>query len=558
MLKCRGSWLRLALSVVILLQLQTALCEARPVDATAELRSRCEGLPSVDFSDIPDAPVQVISAAWIGEPGAGPHCLITGYASSGIGFKLGLPEAWNGKLLQSGCGGHCGMLMDDAQFPLVCWDAFRRGYACINSDAGHRGSGTDGLWAYGNLAAKVDWGFRAQHVTALAGKALAERYFRRRPVRSYFIGSSTGGRQALQEAQRFPSDFDGIVAIAPPVDLATIYVTFAWGMRALHDEAGAPLLGRRDLELLTEAALAKCDLKDGVKDRVIVDPLDCGFDPAALTCKARQSADNCLSSAQVEAARKVYAGPMTSSGQPLSLGGPVAGSEIGRWSADPRDGWGTSYLGLSFDSRSYKSLITAGLRFLFFWPENGPAWKLSDFDFDRDPRRMSVMQTLYDSSNPDLRKFKAAGGKLLIFHGLNDSSVSPRQTIDYYETVERTMGGRDQTKDFCRLFLLPGVGHSGGGEGAGVVDYLSAIEAWAEQGKAPDRLIAMKLKDDDWRQPSAFPLDPGRIQFTRPLYPYPTRAKYSGRGDPNDAGNFGPISSQLSSDIRDRPTPLGE
>jgi feruloyl esterase len=395
------------------------------------------------------------------------------------------------------------------------------------------------LWAHGNLMAKLDWGYRAQHVVAVAGKALTEHYFGRRPKRSYFVGSSTGGRQALQEAQRFPLDFDGIVAIAPPVDLATVYVMFAWGIQTIHDRAGMPLLGRQELELLTEAALAKCDMSDGLRDRIIGDPFACAFDPSQLICSARQEV-GCLRSEQVEAARKIYAGPLNSKGERLSLGGPVVGSEIGHWDKDPRDGWGMSYLGLPISSFSYERLITDGMRYLFFWPENGPSWQLSEFDFDRDPRRMAVMQALYDSSNPDLRKFKTAGSKLLIFQGLNDNSVLPRQTIDYYETVERTMGGRALTQSFCRLFLLPGVGHGGGGEGAGSVDYLSAIEAWSEEVKAPDRLIAARLKNENWRQPPTFPLDPDQIQFTRALYPYPLKAKYLGRGDPNDADSFGP------------------
>jgi len=316
-------------------------------------------------------------------------------------------------------------------------------------------------------------------------------------------------------------------------------MTFAWGSRVLHDRSGKPILGREDLKLLTDAAVAKCDLDDGVKDGIIGDPLHCAFDPGVLLCKSRQMS-GCLTSAQVEAVRKVYVGPLNSRGDKLSPGGPAVGSELGEWDKDQEVGWGFSYLGFEGKPALYESFATEGFRYLFFWPDPGPTWKLSDFDFDRDSRRLGIMQALYDSSDPDLRKFKTAGGKLLIFQGLNDNAVLPRMTIDYYETVERTMGGQTATRSFARLFVLPGVGH-GGGPGADTVDYLSAIEGWVEENRAPDRLIAAHLKNVDWTRPLSFPLDPAQISFTRPVYPYPVRIKYTGYGDRNDADNFVPL-----------------
>jgi feruloyl esterase len=259
-------------------------------------------------------------------------------------------------------------------------------------------------------------------------------------------------------------------------------------------------------------------------------------------CRAGQTS-GCLAPVQIEAVKKVYSGPLNSNGKSLTLGGPLIGSEIGQWDKDPRVGWGFSYLGLGVDGvvGSYESLATDGFRYLFFWPDPGPTWKPSDFDFDRDSQRMGMMQALYDSGNPDLRKFKGAGGKLLIVQGLSDNSVLPRATIDYYETVERTMGGQKETQDFCRLFLLPGVGHGSGGVGADTIDYLSALEAWVENGRAPDRLIAAHLKNEKLIEKPQFPLEQSQIQFTRPVYPYPTRAKYQGYGDSNDAASFGPV-----------------
>lgn len=501
---------------------------ARAQQGTPAFESRCSVLGSLDFSGTLDAPTQLRYSKVRQRTDEAPeYCLAGGYITAQVGIKIGLPAVWSGRFIEMGCGGHCGTLPEDEQFAMRCGLALSRGYACIVSDMGHEGTGADGLWAYRNLEAQLDWGYRATHVTALAGKALLERFYHRSAAKSYFLGASTGGRQALEEAQRFPWDFDGIVAIAPPVDLAMTYLTLAWGYRSLHDATGKPLLGREELELLTDSAVAQCDMDDGVKDGVIGDPLHCRFDPATLTCRDGRTS-HCLTSSQVEAVKKVYGGPLDAKGTPLSLGGPLPGSELGEWDHSPSSGWGISYLGVGGDF-SYEGLMLEGLRYLFFWPQAGPGWKLADLDFDRESRRMGLMQTLYDAGNPDLRCFKSTGGRLLIFQGLNDNAVSPRRTIDYYETMERTLGGRAATQSFARLFVLPGVAHGAGGPGADTVDYLSAIEAWVEKGQAPDRLLAAHLKGSDG------------VAFTRPVYPYPIRATYRGSGDPNNAANFAPV-----------------
>jgi feruloyl esterase len=464
-------------------------------------------------------------------------CVVTGYVWPQVGITLILPEQWNGKFIERGCGSHCGGLPQGEEVPLVFGEDLRKGYASIASDMGHRGSGADALWASNNLQAKLDFGIRATHVTALAGKAIVERYYHRQPTRSYFIGTSTGGRQGLQAAQRFPWDFDGIVAVAP-VDPASFYLNLAWGIRVLHDRAGHPLLTLGDLKRLTDAAVAKCDLDDGVKDGVIGDPASCAFDPEELTCSASQTHD-CLSAVQVVAVKKVYVGPMSRQGAKLSLGGPLVGSEFGEGDRVLGNGW-FGMLGLD-PGHQYEKIVTGAFQHLLLDPEPGPSWKLADLDFDRDSRRVATMMALYDRSNPDLRAFKRRGGKLLVFQGLSDKNVVPENTIDYYETVERTMGGRSETQDFFRLFLLSGVGHAEGGPGADMVDYETALSDWVEDRNVPERLIAAHLKTYESKQPVYFPLNPSQVQFTRPLYPYPARPKYSGHGDPNDAQNFQPV-----------------
>ena len=398
---------------------------------------------------------------------------------------------------------------------------------------------------YNNLQAKIDNGFRAAHVVSLAGKAITEKFYAGRLQKAYFMGCSVGGRQALVEAQRFPWDFDGIIAGAPPVNQTMVYTNLAWASRAIHDSEGNTLLRSNDLQLLKKAAIAKCDLDDGVKDGVIGNPLNCSFDPSELLCK-RDKAQDCLTPEQVAAAKKIYSGPVTTGGVKLLPGGPFPGSEQANvdWGFA---GWDDVY------GDQMVSTVTSGFRYLFFMPEPGPTWTLKDFDLDRDYKRLALVEALYDSSNPDLRKFKAAGGKLIVYQGLNDPAVLPRSTIDYYETVERTMNGREATQSFFRLFALPGMDHCGFGDGAYAVDWLSTLETWVEKGQAPDKLIGSHVRFDDIRFPNdfaklqrriEFPLDPATVQFTRPVYPYPKRTKYKGSGDSNDAANFVPVDTK--------------
>ncbi len=514
---------------VWLIMLSTSVLAGDPHDealTAAAGESICEAVVAADLSETADAPVQITAADKVKAVGSIPtYCQVSGYVASSVGFEVGLPTPWNGKLIEVGCGGHCGA-PPEAYFSGACGAHLRKGYACLVSDMGHRGTGGDGLWAVDNLQARIDWGYRATHVVAVAGKAIVERFYQRPPTRAYYIGCSTGGRQGLQEAQRFPWDFDGIVAGAPPIDLSLLYLTWAWEMQNASDRSGKSIFTSDDLKLVSGAAISQCDSSDGVRDGIIGDPLHCRFDPARLLCRSAETSA-CLTSKQVEALKRAYSGPVDSHDTKLSVGGLVPGSE----SNNP-------YLGVETPP-GVAELLTSGLRYLFFDPPLGPKWQISNLEFDRDRKRVGVMESLYDSSNPDLRRFKSAGGKMIIYQGLND--LIARQSVDYYEMVERTMGGREATQDFLRLFVLPGVGHCRGGAGADTVDYLSYLENWVEQGKAPDRLVAAHLKQFDWEHPPTFPLDVSNVAFTRPVYPYPVKAAYAGRGDPNDAGNFRPM-----------------
>jgi Tannase and feruloyl esterase len=533
--------MKIILFVALVLVTSWGVVNAASFESDDSDSVQCKAVGGADFSGIQDAPTQITEAVSVKASDALPgYCRVTGYVAPQVGIKLALPKRWNGKLIEMGCGGHCGHLSDEG-LSATCDEALRKGYACIISDMGHKGTGGDGLWAYNNLQAIVDWGYRGPHVAALAGKAITQTFYQKPPAHSYFAGCSTGGREALQEAQRFPWDFDGIIAGAPPIRLADLYVTFAWGQRAGHDAAGKPLLSIADLKLLTDGALARCDLDDGVRDGIISNPFTCPFRAAELACKRGQTTE-CLTPEKVRAAEKIYSGPVDGAGHSLFGAGAAPGSELGEPELEKSGGdWGIYYLGTDQAPAAYASLTQEGLKYLLFFPAQPASWTIQQFDFDRDYRRLDVMQSLYDSSNPDLTRFKDVGGKMLIYHGLNDLSILPQWIIKYYQNVERVMGGAEQTQTFVRLFSLPGVEHCAGGPGADRVDYLTYLENWVERGNAPEKLIAAHLKKRDPTYPVTFPIDPADVAFTRPVYPYPIRVKYIGRGDPNDAANFVPI-----------------
>jgi len=519
--------MRLSFAAVVLLFLTSLHAWGAETGPAARA---CEILPTVDFSAVQDASIQITEAAPISPGKDVPAvCDVQGYVSSNIGFHFRLPLSnWNGKFIEVGCGGSCGVFFD-----FLCNTPLSRGYACIASDMGHKSTTTDGKWAYNNLQAEVDWSFRATHIVALAGKAITERYYGRKPNFSYFHGCSTGGRQGTIEAQRFPWDFDGIIAGAPPFSETDALMHVLWNEQAVRDSKGQPMFTEGDLKQVHEAVLRQCDMDDGVKDGIVSNPHACHFNPETLLC-AGGLGSACLAADKVEALKRLYAGPTTSSGQKISSGGVVVGAELNFWASH---------------EAGENSLGEDSIHYMSFMPDPSPGWKASDFDWDRDFKRFGMMESLYGNTNPDLRKFKAAGGKLLLYHGWADWGASPLNSVDYYETVSRTMGGLKPTQEFFRLFLVPGMNHCSGGDGAFAIDYLTYLENWVEKGEAPEVMIGAHLPS--FKQGYAaftgleFPLDPAiPLGFTRPVYPYPLRATYRGSGDPSRAKNFVPIGPQ--------------
>lgn len=470
------------------------------------------------------AAVEIAAAAPIPE-----HCRVDGFVATPgntVSFRLALPTAaWNGKLYFPGNGGYAGSL--------VSLDAgLARGYASVTTDTGHQAGPADASWALENLPKKIDYGYRGVHVVAVAAKSLTRAFYGTGPRFSYFDGCSNGGRQAMMEAQRFPEDFDGVIAGDP--ELGDLQTGFNWNMQALLATPQSYLPAGK-LALITNAALAECDGKDGLVDGLIDDPRRCRFDPASLRCEAGD-APTCLTDGQIEAVKKIYAGPVTSDGGRLFPGFTV-GSEAGPggW-----DAWisGTVPPFVGPDGALWLSSAQSALNvnFVKYLAFDDPGFRVTQFDFDRDPALLAKsIGPILDPSDPDLSPFQERGAKLIMYHGWADPALTPLRTVDYHRAVVTTLEHRSRvlghvkTDDFFRLFMVPGMYHCGGGPGPNAFDALTALENWVEHGAAPDRIIATKFLGDDPAQ---------GIERTRPLCPYPQVARYRGAGSIDDAASF--------------------
>jgi feruloyl esterase len=527
----RLGWLVLALASAVV----APVAAAAPADAC---RALADAAHARDFASILDAPTAVLSATVIPAGGDGSpieadlpeHCRVEGQIPPAVGFLLRLPtQAWNGKFMMGGCGGPCGVYMTDRIDP-----ALVRGYATVVTDMGHKGAGFG--FMRDNLAGQIDFAYRATHVTAVAAKTIVAAFYGRAAARNYYAGCSTGGRQGMVEAQRFPGDFEGIVAGAPVWNQTLNNPMFgSWGAIANTGNDGRPILDARKLPLIHRAVLAACDARDGLADGILQDPRRCAWDPAALLCKAGAGED-CLTAAEADVVRKIYDGPRNAVGAPL-FWGMMRGSE---------DQWGP-WVGHDGTPGSAiaDGYTNAAISYAAF-PGPAPYFVPRDFDYVRDPPRLGLTEWMFNAQNPDLRRFKAAGGKLILYTGWNDNNIPPGAVVDYYETAERTLGGPAATRDFFRLFLLPAVNHCGTGLGGGEVDWIGALEAWVERGKAPEAVIAHHMLREPYPvQARALtdpgfpltlmprhPLSPGSFDRARPVYPYPDVAQYRGRGDP--------------------------
>jgi len=348
---------------------------------TTHAWAQCSSILKHDFAATPEAPTQLMSATVVPESATAPaHCLVSAYIAPNVGVDVRLPLSWNGKLAMVGCGGFCGHKPELS----ACAGPLRKGYACVATDMGHQSTGWDAKWAYNNLQAALDFGSRATHVSAVSGQAMVSAYYGKAPRQSYFMGCSTGGRQAYVEAERYPQDFDGIIAGAPIMSEAEDDLTLFWNVLATLAPDGHQVFDEKSLQVLHTAVVAACDMNDGIKDGLIGDPRQCHFDPAVLQCSASR-ADGCLNDEQIAAARKIYQGPVTSTGQSVSKAVVLPGSELN---------WMGAYVGVDGRPADFYSFIGDALQYLLFTPAPGPNWQPRDIDWDHDPDRTRTLESV--------------------------------------------------------------------------------------------------------------------------------------------------------------------
>jgi feruloyl esterase len=433
-------------------------------------------------------------------------CRVTGMISPAIQFEVWLPLAdWNGKFEGTGNGGYAGAIVYRELA-----DGVRRHYATANTDMGHKSTTPDpGSWALGHPELVIDQGYRAQHETALKAKAIVRAFYRAVPRRSYFVGCSSGGWQGLTEAQRYPREYDGIVAGAPAMEVIHLHAGTIWTNLAANQ------IAPEKFPLIADAVLEKCDANDGLKDGLLSDPRTCDFAPSELACRAGQRPETCLTPTEVTALERIYEGLHSASGQPLYPG----------W---PR---GLEYALTLTRAPFVAALAASTFKDMVF---EDPSWDYHHIDYDRAVRVADQkVGAILNNSSPDLRAFRTAGGKLILWHGWADPLISALHTLEYYQKVAaylaRGAGGEQaqiaRIEAFARLFLAPGVNHCGGGPGPDQFDALSALESWVERGVAPERITASHLTH-------------GAVDRTRPLCAYPRVAVYLGRGSSDDAANF--------------------
>jgi feruloyl esterase len=416
---------------------------------------------------------------------------------SEIKIEVWLPASgWNGKFQAIGNGGWSGAIGYAALAR-----ALAQGYATASTDTGH--SGGSGSFALGHPEKLIDFAYRAVHEMTVKSKAIVSAYYGNGPKFSYWNGCSSGGKQGLKEAQRFPADFDGIIAGAPANYWTHLVTGSLWIAEAVHKDE-ASYIPASKYPLIHKAVLEACDAMDGVKDGVLEDPTRCRFDPKVLECKESDSS-MCLTPPQVEAARKIY-GPAKNprTGQEI-FPGLEPGSELG---------WG----GLA--GPQVFPIASDHYKYVVF---KDPNWDWRTINFDTDVALADKIDDgMLNATDPDLKAFIGRGGKLLMYHGWNDQLISPQNSINYYRSVAETL------RSSVRLFMVPGMNHCAGGDGTSTFDAVGAIEQWVEQKHAPVQIIASHMTNGT----------PGIGDRTRPLCPYPQVAQYKGTGSTDDAANF--------------------
>jgi feruloyl esterase len=435
-----------------------------------------------------------------------------------VKFEIWMPAQWNHKLVAIGNGGLAGSIVYNQMMKPL-----QAGYAISSTDTGHSSGTNDASWALGHFERIVDLAYRGIHLMAEADQVILKSFYGAQSAHSYFNGCSLGGQEALVEAQRYPGDFDGIVAGDPANNWTHHYVGgHLWSAAATDGDSYIPA---SKVHILADAVNQACDLLDGVKDGVLNDPRRCHFDPETLLCKSADTSA-CYTAAQVSAVKRIWSGLRTADGQQI-YPGLVPGGEAGS------GGWANWITGAEAGKSGHANLGLPVFKYMLF---EDPNWDFHTFHlepadgFESDIDVMDAkLGPLFNATNPDLGPFKARGGKLIQYHGWSDPDITPLNSINYYESVVKAQGGDvhglSNTTAFYRLFMVPGMQHCGGGPGPATFDMLEALDRWADQGTAPEKVIASHSAN-------------GKVDRTRPLCPYPTEAQWKGTGSTDDAGNF--------------------
>ena len=447
-------------------------------------------------------------------------------ADSDIKIEVWLPATgWNGKFRGQANGGFAGEI-DYRMLGL----AVMQGYASAGTDTGHAGNGADASWALGHPEKIIDFGYRAIHEMTVAGKLVTKAFYGDGPKYSYFAGCSNGGRQGLMEAQRYPEDYDGIIAGAPANYWTHLVTSGLWDMQATTLDP-ASYIPASKIPAIAKAVVAACDAKDGVADGILNDPRKCHFDPATILCKGSES-DSCLTQAQVTALKKLYEGAHDSKGNAIYPGFMPGGEEgqggWGLWITGPEPGKGLLF---AFGGGYFANMV---------YEKRDWDYKKANLD-DAVAASDKKFAGVLNAMNPDMKAFEARGGKLILYHGWSDPGISPLGSITYYESVVRAMGQKD-VDSFARLYMVPGMQHCAGGPGVDTFGefYMSpvndpqhnvsiAMEQWVEKGAAPATIIGAKVEGEGATE---------KVTMSRPLCVYPREAKYKGTGDPKEAASF--------------------
>jgi len=472
--------------------------------------------------EVPRSNVTVVSSKVVSPERGGDYCRVVGTILPDVGFEveLPLPSDWNGRFYMVDNAGSGGRINSRRMA-----GARRLGYATASTDQGYDyQTEGDSRYGYNNRQKEIDFGFRSVHVTAEAAKDIIEVFYARPAAFSYFVGGSAGGRQALMEAQRFPDDFDGILLSAPTLNISKIQMWGLWKAKAL---SGSGYISPELVPTLASAVYDRCDAIDGVEDGVIDDPRACDFDPDKhLTQCDSGNATNCFTAAQVTALKKIYGGVRNSKGELLFPGqspGAEAKGDQPPWIAanGPESAWLDWVVYTKGETPRYLDLAHAFMKYTAFDTDDAD-YDWTQFDFDVDPSRMDEMAAIVDAVDPDLSAFRASGGKMIHYHHWADTAVPPINSINYYDSVVKTMGPVD---DFYKFYLVPGGFHGAPGVGATNVPWLDTLVSWVENGDAPSELTAERVENRE-------------VVRTRKICPHPMVGTYSGSGPTDSVESF--------------------